>query len=108
VDLGHEGAGGVDYTEAALFAGLADFGRNAVGAVNDALAGGDFVNGIDENGAFALELFNHETVVDDFFADVDGRAEGLEGDANDIDGADDASAESAGLEQEKVFLGRLL
>jgi len=108
VDLGDEGARSVDDAKAAVFAGLADFGGNAVGAVDDALAGGDFVHGVDENGAFALELLYHEAVVDDLFTDIDGRAEGLKGDSNDIDGADHAGAEAAGLQQEQVFLGRFL
>jgi hypothetical protein len=43
--------------------------------------------------------------VDDFFTDVDGRTKGLERDADDINGADDAGAETAGLEQKQVFLG---
>src|SRR5258708_23034976 len=32
------------------------------------------VNRVDKNGAFALELFDHKTVVDNFLANVDGRA----------------------------------
>ncbi len=68
-----------------------------MGAVNDAFAVGDFVLAIDEDGAFAAEFVDHEAVVDDFLADVDGRAEGLEGDADDVDGADDAGAEAARL-----------
>ena len=77
---------------------LADFGRDAVGAVDDALAVGDFVFAVDEDGAFAAEFVDHKAVVDDFLADVDGRAEGLEGDADDVNGANDAGAEAAGLE----------
>ena len=68
-------------------------------AVNDALAGGNFVHGIDENGAFALEFFDDEAVVHDLFADVDGRAKGLKGNANDVDGANHAGAEATGLQQ---------
>jgi hypothetical protein len=43
-------------------------------------------------------------VVNDLFADVDGRAEGLEGDTNDIDSADDAGAKSSGFKQKQGFL----
>ena len=97
VDLGDERAGGIDHAQAAAGAVLADFGRNAVGALDDAFAVGDFVFAIDEDGALAAEFVHHEAVVDDFLADVDGRAEGLEGDADDVDGADDAGAEAARL-----------
>jgi hypothetical protein len=35
--------------------------------------------------------------VNNFFADVDGRAEGFEGDADHVDGANDSGAEAARL-----------
>ena len=104
VDLRYQRAGGVDDAQSALFAGIADFRGNAVRAVNDAFAGGNFVHRIDKDGAFALELFDHKAVVNNLFADVNWRTEGLERDADDIDRPDDAGAESAGLKQEQGFL----
>ncbi len=104
VDLGDQGAGGVNYTETALFAGVADLGGDAVGAVNNALTVGDFVHGIDKNGTLALEFFYHKAVVDDFFTHVDGRTKGLERNADDIDGAHHPGAESSGLQKKQVFL----
>jgi len=66
------GQGGVDNAQAAAGAVLADFGRNAVGAVNGRVRPlGDFVLAIDEDGAFAAESSTTK-VVDDFLADVDG------------------------------------
>jgi len=97
VDFGDERAGGVDNAQAAAGAVLADFGRNAVGAVNDAFAVGTSSSLSTKMAPFAAEFVDHEAVVDDFLADVDGRAEGLEGDADDVDGADDAGAEAARL-----------
>jgi hypothetical protein len=70
-----------------------------VSAVNDALAFRDFIDRIDENCAFALEFLDDETVVDNFLADVDRRAEGFKSDADDVDRPDNSGAESAGLKQ---------
>ena len=100
VNLGDQRAGGVDDAQAAPGAVFANFGRNAVSAVDDALAVGNFIFAIDEDGALAAEFIDHKAVVDDLFADVDGRTEGLERDADDVDGTDDASAEAARLQQE--------
>ena len=46
-----------------------------MGAVNDAHAFGNVVDVIDENRALFGQLVDHETVVHDLFADVDGGAE---------------------------------
>ena len=99
VNLGDQRAGSVDDAQAALRAVLANFGRNSVGAVDDALAVGDFVFAIDEDGALAAQFVDHKAVVDDLFADVNRRAEGFEGDADDVDGAHHAGAEAAGLQE---------
>src|SRR5258708_7324848 len=104
VNLGDQRAGGIDHAQPALFAGTAHFGRDAVGAVNHALAGRNFIHRVNKNGAFALQFFHHETVVHDLFADVDRRAEGLKGDADDVDGSHYAGAKAARLEQQKAFL----
>ena len=44
VDLCDKWTSRIYHTQTAFFAGVADFGRDAVGAVNYALAFGDFVN----------------------------------------------------------------
>jgi hypothetical protein len=77
---------------------FANFGRNAVGAVNDALAVGDFVFAIDEDRAFAAKFVDNKAVVNDLLADVDWRAECLEGDADNVNGTDYAGAEASRLQ----------
>src|SRR5438045_1694828 len=94
VNLRDQRAGRVNHSQLAIFAGLAHLGRNAVRTIYDPLAGRHFVDRINKNSAFALKFFNHKTVVDDFFADVNRRPKGLEGDAHNINGADDAGAEA--------------
>jgi len=42
--------------------------------------------------------------VDDFFADVDGRTEGLKRYTNDVDGAYHAGAEAAWLQQKESLV----
>jgi hypothetical protein len=69
-----------------------------VGAVDDALACGNFVHRVNKNGTFALELLDHKAVVDDLFADVDGRAKGLKRNADNVNRPNHAGAKSAGLE----------
>jgi len=98
VNFGDQRASGIDDAQAAALAVFADFGRDAVSAVNDALAVGNFVLAIDEDGALAAEFVNHKAVVYDLFADVDGRPESFEGDADNVNGANDAGAEAAWLQ----------
>jgi hypothetical protein len=69
-----------------------------VGAVDDALAVGDFVLAIDEDRAFAAEFVDDEAIVNDFLADVEGRAEGFESDADNVNGTDYAGAEASRLQ----------
>jgi hypothetical protein len=106
VDLGDQRAGGVNDLEVALFAGLADRGRDAMGGVNDPRTVGDLFDLVDEDRAFLGQLVHNIAIVDDFAANVDGRSEGLEGDANDVNGTYDTRAEATGLEeQHALFCG---
>ena len=98
VDLGHQRTGGVNHAQAALHAVLADFGRNPVRAVNDALAIGDFVLAVDKDRALAAQFVHHKAVVDDLLAHVDGRPERLESDADNINGANHSGTKSARLQ----------
>jgi hypothetical protein len=70
-----------------------------VGTVNHAFAFGDLVDGIDENGTLALELLDDEAVVNDLFANVNGRTEGLERDADDVDRANNSGTKTPGFKQ---------
>src|SRR5712692_3973718 len=54
VDLGDQGTGGIHYAEVAFLAGLPYFGRDTMGAVDDALSIRDFFHAIHENSPFAL------------------------------------------------------
>src|SRR6202522_92137 len=98
VYLGDQRAGSVDDAQSALDAVLAHLRGNSVSAVDDSLAIRDLFFAVDENGALALQLLHNKAVMDNLFAHVDGRAESFKGDANHVDGANHASAESPGLQ----------
>ena len=67
MDLRYQRTCGVNDSQAALRAMLADVRRDSMGAINDALAVGHFVLAIDEDRAFAAQFLNHEAVVDNLF-----------------------------------------
>ncbi len=50
------------------------------------------------------QFFNHVAVVDDFLTDVDGRAVEIEGDFDNVDGAHDAGAKTAGFQEQNLLL----
>src|SRR5262245_9411525 len=106
VNLSDQGTRGVDHTQSAGLASFANFGRDAVGAINHTLAIGNLINAVDEDRPFPLELLYHEAVMDDFFADVDRRPKRLQGDADDINGPDDPSAKATRLKQQQCFAFR--
>ena len=56
---------------------------------------------------FGGQLLHHITVVDDLLADVDRRAERLQRNANDVDGAHHAGAKASRLQQKKGLGFRL-
>jgi hypothetical protein len=76
-----------------------------VGAVNDAHAFGDVIDVIDKDGAFIRKFIDHETVVNNLFANVDGSAKGIERDIHHIDRAHHAGAEAARLEEQNPLGG---
>jgi len=78
-----------------------------VGAVDHPFPIWDFFHAIHENGAFALQFLNHEAVVHDLLAHVDGRPKGFEGDANNINRPHHARTETAGLEQKQRLFVRI-
>ena len=73
-------------------------------AVNYALTIGNLIDGIDKNGAFALQFFHNKTIVDDLLAHVDRRSKGLKRNAHNIDGTNHPGTEPTGLQQKQVFL----
>ncbi len=58
----------------------------------------DFVDAIDENRSFLLEFFHHKAIVDDFLADINGWAESLEGNADDVDRPNHSGAKTPWLQ----------
>ena len=59
---------------------------------------GHFLDAINKDGAFGAQLVHHITVVDDLFAHVNRRSEGLQGYANNINGAYHPGAEAPRLQ----------
>ncbi len=70
-----------------------------MGTENRSRAVGYFIQTLDELGALRLEAFDNIPIVDNFVADIDGRAIFLERTFHDFDRADDASTKSAWLRQ---------
>jgi len=101
VNLGDQGTSGIDDAQPAPRTVLADFGRNSMGAIDNALAVGNFIFAVDKNRALAAQLLDDKAVVDDFFADIDGRTESLQRDADHVDCPHHARAETAWFEQKQ-------
>jgi len=75
-----------------------------VRGIDDALAVWNLLNFVNKDCAFFRQFIDDKAVVDDLPAHVDGRAEGLKGDVDDIDGAHDPGAKTAGFEQQNALL----
>ena len=69
-------------------------------AVNHPLPGGHLVHTVDKDRALALQLLDHKAVVHNLFADIDGRPEGFEGNADNIDGPHHARAKASRFQQQ--------
>jgi len=75
--------------------------RHAMGGEHDGCAGRHLIELVHEHRALGLQAFDHEAVVNDLVAHIDGRAVPLERAFDDLDGALDAGAETAGRSQEQ-------
>ena len=106
VHLLDQRACGVDHVQAALGGGFEDRFGDAVGAEDHVRSGRGAVEIVDEYGSFVAQSVDHVLVVDDFVADVHGRAELLDGALDDLDGALDTGAEAA-RSGEKDSLGHI-
>ena len=100
VNLGYQGTGRVDHFQVARLADFAHRGRHTVGRENYARAFGHFFDFVDEDGALLRQFIDHVTVVNNFAADINRGAKGLQRDFDNIDGAHHARAETARLEQQ--------
>ena len=95
VNLGDQGAGRVDISEAAVLCFGGDRFGNAVRGENHRPVVGDLVELVDEHCPHRLEPFDDEAVVDDLVADIDRRSEPLERELDDLNRAVDARAKAA-------------
>ncbi len=106
VDLGDEGASGVEIQQVAAFGFGGDGFGHAVGGEHDVAVLGHLVQFVHEHGALALELFHHVAVMDDLVADEDGGPVTAEGFLDDADGAVDTGAEATRAGQQDAKAGQ--
>ena len=97
VDLGDQGAGGVEDPQTPPVGLLAHGLGDPVGAEDDGGPVRDLVQLVDEDGAAALQSFHDEAVVDHLVADVDRCPVEVEHALDDLDGTVDAGTEAAGV-----------
>jgi hypothetical protein len=96
--LGDQRAGGVEDAQVARDASASSIAsRHTVRAEHQGRTVGHIVQFFDEDGTPTLQILDHEAVVHDFMAHVDRCAEELERTIDDLDGAIDACAETAGI-----------
>ncbi len=68
-------------------------------AVDDSFACRDFLYTVHKDGAFGGQLVHNVAVMNDFLANIDGRAKGFQRDADNIDGANHPGAKASRLQQ---------
>ncbi len=105
VHLGDQRAGGVDRVQPAAFGVEADFGGDAVRGENHDRAGRHLVHLCDEDRATLFQRADHVGVVHDLPADVDRRAELVQGQLDRLHGPVDAGAVAARLGEQDPPLG---
>ena len=103
MDLGDEGAGGVDDFERASLGFVANGRRNTVSAEDENSAMRNFFDSFDENGATAAKLLYNIGIVDDFVVNIDGIAVGFEGQFDDVHGANHAGTKAARADAQEHF-----
>ena len=85
---------------------LANRRRNPVRRVNHPGAFRNLVDVVDKDRALIRQLIHYKAVVDDFLADVDGRAKGFERNPDDVDCPHYACTETARFQQQNAFFLR--
>jgi hypothetical protein len=107
VDLGDQGAGGVDRGQAAFF-GEGPYGRgDAMGGEDDDAALGDLVQVIDEDDVSLTEAPDNMLVMHDFVVAVDRfPGEELEHLIDDVHGHAHAGTEASGVGEQDLHAGR--
>lgn len=74
-----------------------------MGAVNDPHPFGNVIYIVNEDGTFFSQLIDHEAVVHNLLANIDGGAESIEGNIHYVDGAHHAGTKTTRLEKEDPF-----
>ena len=105
--LGDERTGGVEHREPAPRGFVFHRRRHAVRGENDRGAVGHLVELVDEHRAELAQTLDHVHVVHHFVPHVDRRAEQPDGALDDVDGAIDAGAETAGIGEQDLHALRL-
>ena len=105
MDLGDQGAGGVEGSQATLGCRNADRRRDAMSAENQARAGLHIFGFFDEDRAFRPQIIHHPLVVDDLVAHVDRFLVSGDASLDNLDCPVDTSAKTPGI-RENNFHGR--
>ena len=97
MDLGDQGAGGIEDGQAAGGGLFLDAAGYAMGAEHGYRLRRNLRQVLDEDRALGFEAFDHVFVMHDLVPDIDRRTVFLERALNDFDGTHDARTKSAGL-----------
>src|SRR5258708_39475497 len=95
VNLGDQGAGLIDISEAALLRRPRNRFGNAVCRKNHRPIVRHLIELVDEHSAKAAQAIDDEAIVDDLMPHIDGRSEALECKLDDLDGPIDSGAKTA-------------
>ena len=94
MNFGNQRTRGIDDAKPPGTRFFPDIGRDAVRAENSHCAIGNLFETFDKDCPLSSEFVHDEAIVHNFFSNVDRRTESLQGDFYDVDGSDDAGAES--------------
>ncbi len=103
VNLGDQRTGRIDHVQVTFLSLDANRRRDSMRTEDGARAFRHFVQLFDKDGAGFAQFFDHVLVVHDFFAHIHGGAIQIERNLNDVDGAHDARAKAARLQQVELF-----
>src|SRR5262249_15514143 len=95
---------GINNAKPAVTSFLTNFGRYSVGTENGDGAVGNFVETLNEDCSLSRQLIDHESVVNDFFANVDRSSQLLQCECNDVDRPDHAGTEPSRFRQQDSLL----
>jgi hypothetical protein len=106
MNLGNEGAGGIEHRQPPLGGFIHDGAGDTMGAEDSDGAIWDFGERLDEDRPLPLQLFHDMAIVHDFVTDIDRRPKLDERLLDNLNGPHDASAEAAGLCQKNLHAGQ--